>query len=134
MIANKEWFTAQELASLGLPGFPKDKSGINRRANKEGWLRRQKANVRGIAYEFHISALPMEAQQVLGNTSGAVGASVDMELLEKLIESVEILLTKKRKKMEPREKAKLISMLYKACKKSDSIDDEIISNIIELVA
>ncbi|EKT2300135.1 hypothetical protein QD153_000511 [Salmonella enterica] len=134
MIANKEWFTAQELASLGLPGFPKDKSGINRRANKEGWLRRQRANVRGIAYEFHISALPAEAQLVLGKPSDVTAASIDMDLLEKLIESIEILLIKKRKKMEPREKAKIIAMLYKACLKSDIIDDEIISNIIELVA
>ncbi|WP_080206249.1 DNA-binding protein [Salmonella enterica] len=134
MIANKEWFTAQELANLGLPGFPKDKSGINRRANKEGWLRRQRANVRGVAYEFHISALPAEAQLVLGKPSDVTAAPIDMDLLEKLIESIEILLIKKQKKMEPREKAKIIAMLYKACLKSDIIDDEIISNIIELVA
>lgn len=132
MIANKEWFTAQELA--GLPGFPKDKSGINRRANKEGWLRRQRANVKGVAYEFHISALPPTVQEALGCTATNELNQIDTEVLTKVIESIEIILASKRKKISHHDKAKIIAMLYKVCTKTNAVDQEIVSNIIELVA
>lgn len=45
VMAFNEWFSASELA--GLPGMPGDKSSVNRRANKEGWKKRQRAGVRG---------------------------------------------------------------------------------------
>jgi hypothetical protein len=33
----REWFTAAELADLGLPGLPADKRAINRRARDDRW-------------------------------------------------------------------------------------------------
>ncbi|MEO1490297.1 MAG: transposase domain-containing protein, partial [Pseudomonadota bacterium] len=67
----REWFTAAELAALALPGLPRDKRSINRRASDEHWasrldadgaLRARKRPGRGGALEFHVSLLPGEAQ------------------------------------------------------------------------
>lgn len=66
------WFTAAELADLGLPGLPADKRGINRRADAERWasrlgpdnrlLVRTRKGARGGGVEFHASLLPGEAR------------------------------------------------------------------------
>ncbi len=66
------WFTAAELADLGLPGVPGDKRGINRRADAERWasrlgpdnrlLVRTRKGARGGGVEFHASLLPGEAR------------------------------------------------------------------------
>jgi len=72
----REWFTAAELAELGLPGMPADKRGINRRARDERWhlrtdgegqmLARPRAG-RGGGTEFHLSLLPGAAQLELAD-------------------------------------------------------------------
>lgn len=68
--AAREWFTAAELADLGLPGLPGDKRSINRRAQEERWSSRigadgellvRKRSGRGGGIEFHVSLLPGEA-------------------------------------------------------------------------
>jgi len=65
------WFTAAELADLGLPGLPCDKRGINRRADAERWASRlgpdnrllvRTRKGRGGGVEFHASLLPGEAR------------------------------------------------------------------------
>lgn len=68
----REWFTASELAELGLPGLPGDKRSISRRADDERWIRRtdqqgemlvRERKVRGgKALEFHVSLLPGQAR------------------------------------------------------------------------
>jgi hypothetical protein len=67
----REWFTAAELADLGLPGLAGDKRSINRRAQEERWsmrsmpsgepLCRARAG-RGGGMEFHASLLPGTAR------------------------------------------------------------------------
>lgn len=67
----REWFTAAELADLGLPGLPADKRAINRRARDDRWreavdaegcpLARERAG-RGGGQEFHASLLPAAAR------------------------------------------------------------------------
>lgn len=76
MIASggKSWFTAAEIADLGLPGLPRTKRKVNERADREGWkvaagrdgvpLARSRRG-RGGGLEFHISQLPTSAQAEL---------------------------------------------------------------------
>lgn len=67
----REWFTAAELAELGLPGLPTDKRSLNRRARDENWhlkvdsqgepLSRPRVG-RGGGTEFCLALLPPAAQ------------------------------------------------------------------------
>lgn len=69
--AQRDWWTAAELAQLALPGMPADKRSINRRAQEERWsvrhgaageaLVRTRAG-RGGGLEFHVSLLPPQAR------------------------------------------------------------------------
>lgn len=133
MIASSEWFSAHELA--GLPGLPGEKSSVNRKANKEGWKRRQRKGVKGVAFEFHITSLPTETQEALGvDDSPDDDNEIDTDVLSKIIEAVEILLDRRAKKLSPSTKAKVISVLYRAFKSSNFIDIKLIKETIELVA
>ncbi len=67
----RDWWTAAELAELGLPGLPGDKRSINRRAQEERWTSRCGADgellvrprqARGGGVEFHVSLLPPQAR------------------------------------------------------------------------
>lgn len=71
----REWFTADELAELNLPGLPDTKRGINDLAARQSWAARdrlwseahpqgvwRKRKARGGGNEYHYSLLPAEAQ------------------------------------------------------------------------
>lgn len=136
MVADKEWYTASELK--GLPGLAGDKSSINRKANREDWMRRQKKGTRGVAFEFHISSFPLETQQALGGYDGDTESNknneIDIEALQKIIEAVEILVSQRRRSIPAKTKAKIIAMIYKSFKKQGVMNDSFISDVIELVA
>ncbi|WP_447880393.1 DNA-binding protein [Serratia fonticola] len=132
-MAFNEWFSASELA--GLPGLPGDKSSVNRKANKEGWERRQKQGVKGVAYEFHYSSLPSETQTALGMEAITIeDGDIDVDMLSKIIESVELLLSHRGRKISPTKKARVIAILYRAFKSSNYIDMQLIRETVELVA
>ncbi len=67
----KNWFTAQEIADLALPGLAKVKRKVNERIEKEGWkaaldasgmpMARPRKGSRGGGVEFHVSLLPAAA-------------------------------------------------------------------------
>lgn len=65
-----EWFSAGELAGMGLPGLPSTKAGVLKRAEAEGWDRRsgasgplcRKRKGRGGGVEYHVSLLPEVAR------------------------------------------------------------------------
>jgi hypothetical protein len=57
----KEWYTAADLAALGLPGVPSTKAGVLLRANTENWTSRKREG-RGGGAEYPLSALPTAAQ------------------------------------------------------------------------
>lgn len=68
------WYTASELAQLGLPGLPADGRKLRDLAKAEGWADRtdgrgqamaRRRNARGGGTEFHVSVLPVQAQEVL---------------------------------------------------------------------
>lgn len=60
---DKEWFTARELTNIG--ELRKSEQGINKRARKENWRRRNRLGKQGTAYEYHISSLPPQARRQL---------------------------------------------------------------------
>lgn len=76
----KHWFSADELAALGLPGLPKAKRKINERAAEERWalkvdatgmpLARRRMG-RGGGTEYHVSVLPAAARAELARRQGA---------------------------------------------------------------
>lgn len=78
--ASREWFSASELAELGLPGLPGDKRAMNRRARDERWhlrvggdgapLSRPRVGAGG-GTEFHVSLLPGAARIALHERMGA---------------------------------------------------------------
>ncbi|MDZ4308404.1 transposase domain-containing protein [Allopontixanthobacter sp.] len=67
----RTWFSAADLAELGLPGMPGDKRSITRRAQEDRWSLRSGADGallvrprqgRGGGLEFHVSLLPAAAR------------------------------------------------------------------------
>ncbi len=67
----QEWFSAAELAALGLPGLPTTKKGVLQRASSEGWdtardethgALSRKRKGRGGGLEFHVRLLPEPAR------------------------------------------------------------------------
>lgn len=72
--ACNDWFTADELAALRLPGVPQTKRKVSLKAVEQGWraagadgqLRARQVRVQGgPAWEYHVSALPAAARQEL---------------------------------------------------------------------
>ncbi|CAN5612690.1 transposase domain-containing protein [soil metagenome] len=70
----QEWFSAAELAELGLPGLPSTKRGLQMVADREGWEGRdcdtlgplaRKRKARGGGVEYHVSLLPEAARAKL---------------------------------------------------------------------
>lgn len=59
-----EWFTARELALMGLPGLPTTESGIIRLAKREGWTSRKRSGKGGGA-EYALTSLPDATRKAL---------------------------------------------------------------------
>ncbi|MEE2916234.1 MAG: transposase domain-containing protein [Pseudomonadota bacterium] len=81
----KEWYTAAELADLGLPGLPRAKRKLNERAGLEGWALRTDAAGRPLArpragrgggLEYHVTVLPVAARAAISAEGVAVVADV----------------------------------------------------------
>lgn len=64
MSARSEWYTAKDLAALGLPGLPGTVQGINKLAKRDGWLSRPRQG-RGGGVEYRLSSLPETARIAL---------------------------------------------------------------------
>lgn len=60
----REWYSAGELASLGLPDLPQSESAMIRRARREAWPSRER-NGRGGGREYHVAALPATTRESL---------------------------------------------------------------------
>lgn len=58
----KEWFTAAEIAKLGLPGVPSTERGVRKMAVRDGWISRERA-ASGGGREYSTSALPVAARK-----------------------------------------------------------------------
>lgn len=85
----KEWWTAQELADLNLPGLPGTVQNIRRAAEIRQWKSRKRESGKG--KEYHLSALPLAAQvrlatlekKALAQTAGVDEARLDSDDLWK---------------------------------------------------
>ncbi|WP_338665019.1 transposase domain-containing protein [Pararoseomonas sp. SCSIO 73927] len=71
----QEWFTAAELAALGLQGIPTTKRGVNMMADAKGWSAPEREGGcwrmrqgQGGGLEYHYSVLPAAAQAKLTHT------------------------------------------------------------------
>ncbi|BFU60016.1 MULTISPECIES: DNA-binding protein [Rodentibacter] len=62
----KEWFSIKELVDKNLPNLPSSDKGIVKKANREGWKKRQRVGVKGRTFEYYIGDMPGEVQQALG--------------------------------------------------------------------
>lgn len=88
----KEWFTAKELLNIG--ELRNSEQGINKRARRENWLRRNRKGKQGTAYEYHISSLPPLTrrllQPVMAEESAAytVPQSADLPSLQEYVEQM----------------------------------------------
>lgn len=80
-----KWFTAGELADLGLPGLSRSKRKINERSAEEGWAIRtdhrgaplaRPRRARGGGLEYHLSVLPASARIALIKAGLAQDATV----------------------------------------------------------
>jgi len=85
----KDWFDAQELADLGLPGLSKVKRKVNERAAHECWALKHGADGsplarprrgRGGGLEYHITLLPASARAELIKRGMVGGADVATQL------------------------------------------------------
>ena len=59
----QEWYDAQELLDLRLPGMPASKAAITRLANARGWRRLDAKGLGGKRFKYHYSDLPARAGQ-----------------------------------------------------------------------
>lgn len=65
-MVKQEWYSASELA--GLPGLPGTTAAIRNRSRRSGWTVRLVQGSHN-AMEFHISSLPEETREHLGDFS-----------------------------------------------------------------
>ena len=83
MSAAREWFSAGELAELGLPGLPGTKPGVLQLVRREGWMgaegKTRKRQGRGGGVEFHVSLLPEAAQTRIAAAAAPKAERLDRE-------------------------------------------------------
>ncbi len=90
----KEWFSIKELVDKHLPHLPSSDKGIVKKANREGWKKRQRAGVKGKTFEYYVGDMPEEVQLALGvNPTSKSKTSISVlesrgESIEQYIESV----------------------------------------------
>lgn len=65
MTAAKDWYSAQELADLNLPGVPTTRIGVRKLIAREGWTQVRKRTESGGGLEYHVSQLPEAAKAQL---------------------------------------------------------------------
>ncbi|OBX07821.1 transposase, partial [Gallibacterium salpingitidis] len=72
------WVTTQDLC--GLASLPQTLRGINKKAQRENWVKRQRAGVKGKTFEYEITSLPQEVQaEYLLKTSANKPAKTNTE-------------------------------------------------------
>ena len=61
----QEWFSADDLTHLRLPGLPPTRAGIARHAKAAGWRRQLTRDGGGERYVYHVTSLPNRAFDAL---------------------------------------------------------------------
>lgn len=77
----QNWYSAAEIAAMGLPGVPSSKQGIQSRIESENWLAPEREGQtwrrrqgRGGGFEFTVYALPLPARAALALKDAPVSA------------------------------------------------------------
>lgn len=88
-----EWFSVTELLEKNLEGWPKTDKGISKKADRDGWAKRQREGVKGKTFEYHYSSFPEHIQQQLGFEPTAQKETFSFEkafnkLMERLAQKV----------------------------------------------
>lgn len=73
----KQWYTARELAELGLPGLPTTKMGMIKKATAEGWENRPRTGSGG-GNEYSYSAIPETAKIAIIERMAATRNAADI--------------------------------------------------------
>lgn len=63
--AIQEWLTADDLASMGLPGLMLSPASITRKASAQRWRRRRERRGTGLRYVYHVASLPARSFDAL---------------------------------------------------------------------
>lgn len=63
---SKEWISVSELLAENFVDFPKTDKGISKKADREGWSKRQRIGVKGRTFEYYVGDMPKAVQQALG--------------------------------------------------------------------
>ncbi|HIF6018597.1 TPA: DNA-binding protein [Vibrio parahaemolyticus] len=143
------WYIASEVA--GLPRMPtstrRSRDELERLLQGRAHLKRKRTGTKG--YEYHVSILPAEAQEQLigtqvncvaepkteyGSSPGRELPPVDRELLEMSIEAIELLCEKKRIRMSPKKKAKIITLVYMISLEDKKINESVCYELLELAS
>jgi putative transposase len=73
------WYTAGEIAGMGLPGLPASERNMRAMADREGWDRRERSG-RGGGWLYPVSALPKPAQTALARKEMQKAVAVPAQL------------------------------------------------------
>ncbi|HBN6298541.1 TPA: hypothetical protein L3N11_000975 [Vibrio parahaemolyticus] len=143
------WYIASEVAGHG--EFPTSsrwtREHLVKLAEGKEHLKRKRKGTK--ATEYHISLLPYDVRKsLLGADAECVaepkteyGSSparelppVDRELLEMSIEAIELLCEKKRIRMSPKKKAKIITLVYMISLEDKKINESVCYELLELAS
>lgn len=120
----KEWFSASELA--GLSGMPQHPTNVTRKAKSADWKRRQISGTKGVSFEYHLSSLPPETQEVLSQTSDfQLWLSDSSDFRENGLEVISDLANELKKAKSIPDRLKLLSSSIKGLK--SYLNQEVIS-------
>ncbi|SIO94827.1 MULTISPECIES: DNA-binding protein [Vibrio] len=138
----KEWFLTKDL--VGKPGMPETPQGVTNKARNENWLKRKPTGIKGRAFEYHISSFPQSTQAALNISSGVSEPAptynveksglIDERILEKSIEAVELLCSKKGLRVNASKKAKIITLIYLASIDDKNLDESYCYSLLELAS
>ncbi len=137
-----EWFTASEAAGCGdLPSSERwAREHLAKLAEGREHLKRRRKGTK--ATEYHISLFSSNTQMTpreepAENTyqqENKLVTPIDRELLQTCIEAIELLCEKKRLRMSPEKKAKVIALVYTISLEEKNVDESVVYQILDLAS
>ena len=84
----KDFYTAQELATLNLESLPNSKSNVIRWAKKGSWITRKRAG-RGGGVEYAFNSLPSDAQEEIHIIAARQAAKAQAKAAKQLSSAIQ---------------------------------------------
>ncbi|QIA76044.1 DNA-binding protein [Rodentibacter caecimuris] len=106
-----EWLSITELLERKFEDLPKSDKGISKKAEREGWEKRQRTGVKGKTYEYYVGDMPESVQKALGFAlsrpnsieESAGEYKTNKNTIDKIMEAVNSLEKKVKELEEPRD-------------------------------